>query len=178
MMHRKLRELHDQAQTMSWSTKLVEGNVSATSYIQYLKFFLEVFRAIEEDNEIDPRLCRVKQIENDLKTFGSYADDVVTPPVARPYADYIRGCSEWKEEELNAHIYLNYGGILFGGSIIGANIPYSGFMYSFMGAKDLREYIKNLNYDEDQAVVGMQYHLDLFNYLEGPLDDDTRISKF
>ena len=80
--------LHDN----NFSTRLKEGNISATSYIQYLKFYREVFDAIESDNDIDPRLCRVEKIDQDLKTFGSYAEDVLTPPMAKPYANYILGC--------------------------------------------------------------------------------------
>ena len=161
--------LHDN----NFSTRLREGNVSTTSYIQYLKFYREVFDAIESENDIDPRLCRVEKIDQDLKTFGSYADDVLTPPMAKPYADYILGCDEWRDEQINAHIRLNYGTILGDSRRVNNTLPYSKNIYLFMNRDYLTRYIDTLGYDSSQAFTGMKYHLNLYKYLKGPLDDET-----
>jgi len=81
------------------------------------------------------------------------------------YADYLRGLTQ---EEVNAHIYLNYLAIMFGGQMMKKQTPGAGNMYEFEDMNESAATIRAIQKDEwaDEVNKGFDFMIEIFKELE------------
>ena len=103
---------HKEAERMLFNVKMFKGELTKEQYAKYLLSQLEIFSAIEENFQMPHEgLKRKYAVIEDLKSLDFHQLEIVDNATLK-YADYLRGLTQ---EEVNAHIYLNYLAIMFGG---------------------------------------------------------------
>ena len=167
--------LHSAAEKSGILKRIVDGNASVDSYVEYLFNLSEMYKAIEEaiennkDNEIvkefsTPELYRHKLIEKDLEYFikdNSQKYELLASTVA--FVERMQEISNTNPELVIAHAYTRFIADLFGGrtfvSLLGVNykVPAEGLNYYNCDAiQNIRAYvmgyatkINNINLSEE-----------------------------
>jgi heme oxygenase len=157
-------ELHSKAEKMMFNQRMFRGELSQHEYLNYLIQQSYIFQEIENRNLPHPNLQRLSSINEDINELGGY-----TFKISKPTTDYVVYLGDLNQNQLNAHIYLNYLAIMFGGQMIKSKIPGSGKMYEFDG--DMRELIgsvRAIQNDEmaDEVNKGFQYIINILDELQ------------
>ncbi len=157
-------ELHSKAEKMMFNQRMFRGELSQFEYLNYLIQQSYIFQEIEGRNLPHPNLKRLDAIHNDISELGGY-----TFKISKPTTDYVLYLGDLNQTQLNAHIYLNYLAIMFGGQMIKSKVPGSGKMYEFEG--DMRELIgsvRAIQNDEmaDEVNKGFQYIINILDELQ------------
>jgi heme oxygenase len=122
-----------------------------------------------EDNFEFPHegLKRIEAVAFDLMSLG--INELVCDVATREYAAYLRGLSQ---EDANAHIYLNYLAIMFGGQMMKKATPGPGKMYEFENMKECMESVRAIQKDEwaDEVNKGFDFMIKIMKNLEGCLN--------
>jgi hypothetical protein len=130
-------EKHRKAERMPFNVLMINGKLTAPQYGWYLKAQYEIFSAIEDNFELPhPALARKAAVVSEMESLGldsmqlkaPASVDFSTPQSSLDYAEYLKGL---EQEEVNAHIYLHYLALMFGGQMIKAKVPGNGAMYDF-----------------------------------------------
>jgi heme oxygenase len=133
-------------------------------YGWYLRSQLEIFQTLENNFEFPHEgLKRVPAVIDDLTYLGI---NELTPDLAtREYTDYLR---ELSQEDANAHIYLNYLAIMFGGQMMKKNTPGQGKMYDFENMMECMQSVREIQKDEwaDEVNRGFDFMIEIFRNLE------------
>lgn len=119
---------HEAAEQASFVTELLDGNVNARGYTDYLLRLRMVYTAIEDavrarraDRLVaavyDPALERLPAIDADLEYWAPGVLRAVESSAAQAYCDRVAGLT-WGGDLL-AHHYTRYLGDLSGGQAIG-----------------------------------------------------------
>ena len=168
-------EKHRKAERMPFNVLMINGKLTAPQYGWYLQAQLAIFEAIEDNFELPhPALARKEAVKVDMKSLGLDEVDRATVPAAKFY-DYSAKADEYAEylksltqEEVNAHIYLHYLALMFGGQMIKKKVPGKGAMYEFgedmMAAAGA---IREIQSDDwaDEVNKGFDYMIDIFKEL-------------
>ena len=96
-------------------------------------------------------------------------NELVCDVATREYVAYLRGLSQ---EDANAHIYLNYLAIMFGGQMMKKATPGPGKMYEFENMKECMESVRAIQKDEwaDEVNKGFDFMIKIMKNLEGCLN--------
>jgi heme oxygenase len=120
-------EKHKQAEKMPYNQLMIEGKFGILQYAEYLKSQYAIFSTIEDNFEL-PHLTLARKgatlIDLEKTGFTDFTPDAKT----QLYCDYLLGLTQ---DEINAHIYLHYLALMFGGQIIKTKVPSEGTMYDF-----------------------------------------------
>lgn len=163
------KELHDKVEETVFAQRLLSGDYDEDDYVRYLNAQYVIFDAMENHFEYripNDALHRCEAIEKDLMSLGKRPSRLITPYSACRYADYILGVDEWSEEQRNSHVYLNYLGMMFGGSIVSKGVPTPGYMYKFESRQECIKNIRELDLDVEQVKEGFRYQIELMEELE------------
>jgi heme oxygenase len=167
------KELHDLVEETTFALRLLNGETTDMDYVRYLNAQYVIFEAIEVFGEVyrgykipHSSLARCDSIVKDLETLGKIPSIFDTPKSAIRYSNYILGEDEDDTESSNSHIYLNYLGMVFGGSIIAKNIPTPGHMYKFKDRQECIRSIRDLTLNTEKVKQGFRYHIDIMEELE------------
>jgi len=157
-------ELHSKAEKMEFNQRMFRGELSQDEYLNYLIQQSYIFQEIEGRNLPHSNLKRLDTIHNDINELGGYKFKI-----SKPTTDYVVYLGDLNQSNLNAHIYLNYLAIMFGGQMIKSKVPGSGKMYEFDG--DMRELIgsvRAIQNDEmaDEVNKGFQYIINILDELQ------------
>jgi heme oxygenase len=157
-------ELHSKAEKMMFNQRMFRGELSQHEYLNYLIQQSYIFQEIENRNLPHPNLQRLSSINEDINELGGYSFKI-----SKPTTDYVVYLGDLNQNQLNAHIYLNYLAIMFGGQMIKSKVPGSGKMYEFEG--DMRELIgsvRAIQKDEmaDEVNKGFQYIINILDELQ------------
>jgi hypothetical protein len=157
-------ELHSKAEKMEFNQRMFRGELSQDEYLNYLIQQSYIFQEIEGRNLPHSNLKRLDTIHNDINELGGYKFKI-----SKPTTDYVVYLGDLNQSNLNAHIYLNYLAIMFGGQMIKSKVPGSGRMYEFEG--DMRELIgsvRAIQNDEmaDEVNKGFQYIINILDELQ------------
>lgn len=157
-------ELHSKAEKMTFNQRMFNGELSNDEYLNYLIQQSYIFQEIENRNLPHPNLKRLSSINEDINELGGYKFKI-----SKPTTDYVVYLGDLNQNSLNAHIYLNYLAIMFGGQMIKSKVPGSGRMYEFEG--DMRELIgsvRGIQNDEmaDEVNKGFQYIINILDELQ------------
>lgn len=158
-------ELHSKAEKMEFNQRMFRGELSSLEYANYLTQQFVIFSEIEcRDVLPNEKLKRAKVIAHDIDELKL---GLLQPlQSTKEYALHLMNISD---DELKAHIYLNYLAIMFGGQMMKTKIPGSGKMYDFDG--DMRELIgsvRTIQNDEmaDEVNKGFQYIINILDELQ------------
>jgi heme oxygenase len=129
-------EKHRKAERMPFNVLMINGKLTAPQYEWYLQSQYKIFEAIEDNFELPhPALARKEAVKSEIDSVGMDAFNGGVPQstmqvvqAALDYAEYIKGL---EQEEVNAHIYLHYLALMFGGQMIKSKVPGNGAMYEF-----------------------------------------------
>ena len=129
-------EKHKKAERMAFNVLMINGKLTAPQYQWYLQAQYTIFEAIEDNFELPhPALARKAAVHSEIDSVGMDTNPGSTVPGSMPvvqaaldYAEYIKGL---EQEEVNAHIYLHYLALMFGGQMIKSKVPGNGAMYEF-----------------------------------------------
>jgi len=125
------RQEHEHAETRSYITRLMGGELSLAEYTRYLAQYAYVYEALESrDEPTDPAflrdaaLDRLDAIHADLAALGVSDLETEHPPLASTsaYVAHLREVAAGPLPEYVAHHYTRYLGDLSGGLAIGAMI--------------------------------------------------------
>jgi hypothetical protein len=144
---------------------MFKGHLTKEQYGWYLRSQLGIFRALEDNFEFPHEgLKRIEAVAFDLMSLG--IDNLVCDIATREYATYLRGLSQ---EDANAHIYLNYLAIMFGGQMMKKATPGPGKMYEFENMKECMESVRAIQKDEwaDEVNRGFDFMIKIMKNLEG-----------
>jgi heme oxygenase len=157
-------ELHSKAEKMMFNQRMFRGELGQHEYLNYLIQQSYIFQEIENRNLPHPNLQRLSSINEDINELGGYSFKI-----SKPTTDYVVYLGDLNQNQLNAHIYLNYLAIMFGGQMMKSKVPGSGKMYEFEG--DMRELIgsvRAIQKDEmaDEVNKGFQYIINILDELQ------------
>ena len=156
---------HKEAERMLFNVKMFKGELTKEQYAKYLLSQLEIFSAIEENFQMPHEgLKRKYAVIEDLKSLDFHQLEIVDNATLK-YADYLRGLTQ---EEVNAHIYLNYLAIMFGGQMMKKMTPGEGNMYEFEDMNESAAHIRAIQKDEwaDEVNRGFDFMIEIFKELE------------
>ena len=159
---------HKEAERMPFNVAMFKGELTKEQYAKYLLSQLEIFSAIEENFEMPHEgLKRKYAVMEDLKSLDFHQLELVDNATLA-YADYLRGLDQ---ETVNAHIYLNYLAIMFGGQMMKRMTPGAGNMYEFEDMNESAATIRAIQKDEwaDEVNRGFDFMIDIFKELEKTL---------
>jgi len=157
-------ELHSKAEKMEFNQRMFRGELSKLEYCNYLTQQLAIFSEIES-REVLPHknLKRSEVIRQDINELGVY-----TFKINKATNDYVVYLGDLNQSSLNAHIYLNYLALVYGGQIMKSKVPGSGKMYEFEGdMMELIGSIRAIQKDEwaDEVNKGFQYIINILDEL-------------
>ena len=158
---------HKEAERMPFNVKMFKGMLDEREYGWYLRSQLAIFSTLENNFEFPHEgLKREEAVLFDLMSLGQ--NDLVPDVETREYCDYLKGLSQ---EDANAHIYLNYLAIMFGGQMMKKNTPGPGKMYDFENMMECMQSVREIQKDEwaDEVNKGFDYMIKIFKNLEGCL---------
>jgi heme oxygenase len=150
---------------MPFNVAMFKGELTKEQYGKYLLSQLEIFSAIEENFQMPHEGLRRKEaVMEDLKSLGIYQFEIVDNGTL-DYVSYLRGLTQ---EEVNAHIYLNYLAIMFGGQMMKKQTPGAGNMYEFEDMNESAATIRAIQKDEwaDEVNKGFDFMIEIFKELE------------
>jgi heme oxygenase len=159
---------HKEAERMLFNVKMFKGELTNEQYARYLLSQLEIFSSIEENFQIPhDGLKRKYAVIEDLKSLDFHQLEIVDN-ASLNYGAYLRGLTQ---EQVNAHIYLNYLAIMFGGQMMKANTPGAGNMYEFENMMECAGAIRAIQKDEwaDEVNKGFDFMIEIFKELENVL---------
>jgi heme oxygenase len=157
-------ELHSKAEKMMFNQRMFRGELSKLEYGNYLTQQLAIFSEIES-REVLPHknLKRSEVIRQDINELGVY-----TFKINKATNDYVVYLGDLNQSSLNAHIYLNYLALVYGGQIMKSKVPGSGKMYEFEGEMmELIGSVRAIQKDEwaDEVNKGFQYIINILDEL-------------
>jgi heme oxygenase len=156
--------LHSKAEKMMFNQRMFRGELSQFEYLNYLIQQSYIFQEIENRNLPHPNLKRLSSINEDINELGGY-----TFKISKPTTDYVVYLGDLNQSSLNAHIYLNYLALMFGGQMMKSKVPGSGKMYEFEGEMmELIGSIRAIQNDEmaDEVNRGFQYIINILDELQ------------
>jgi hypothetical protein len=159
---------HKEVERKPFNVRMFKGQLTNEQYGWYLRSQLGIFRALEDNFEFPHEgLKRIEAVAFDLMSLG--INELVCDIATREYAAYLRGLSQ---EDANAHIYLNYLAIMFGGQMMKKATPGPGKMYEFENMKECMESVRAIQKDEWAREVnkGFDFMIKIMENLEGCLD--------
>lgn len=154
--------LHSAAEHSGILKRIVDGNASVDSYVEYLFNLSAMYKAIEEtiennkDNDVvkefsTPELYRYKLIQTDLQYFlGDNQDKYELLASTVAFVEKVKEIGNTNPELIVAYAYTRFIADLFGGrtfiSLLGVNykVPAEGLnYYNCDGIKNIRAYVMN-----------------------------------
>lgn len=157
-------ELHSKAEKMEFNQRMFRGELSNDEYLNYLIQQSYIFQEIENRDLPHDGLKRLSAIQEDINELGGYKF-----PILKSTSDYFIYLGDCNQEQLNAHIYLNYLALMFGGQMMKSKVPGSGKMYEFEGDKNqIIASIRMIQKDEwaEEVNKGFQYIINILDELQ------------
>ena len=156
-------ELHSKAEKMMFNQRMFRSELSTEEYLNYLIQQSYIFQEIENRDLPHPNLKRLSSINDDINELGGY-----TFKISKPTTDYVVYLGDLNQTQLNAHIYLNYLALAYGGQMIKSKVPGSGRMYDFDNMQECVGSIRAIQNDEmaDEVNKGFQYIINILDELQ------------
>ena len=155
--------LHSKAEKMEFNQRMFRGELSQDEYLNYLIQQSYIFQEIEGRNLPHRNLKRLDAIHNDITELGGY-----TFKISKPTTDYVVYLGDLNQTDLNAHIYLNYLALAYGGQMMKTKVPGNGKMYDFENMMECVGSIRAIQNDEmaDEVNKGFQYIINILDELQ------------
>ncbi len=156
-------ELHSTAEKTVFNQRMFRGELSQDEYLNYLIQQSYIFEEIENRKLPHDSLKRLSKIQEDINELGGYKFEIL-----KSTADYFIYLGDRNQEQLNAHIYLNYLALVYGGQMMKSKVPGSGKMYEFENMQECISSIRAIQTDEmsDEVNKGFYYIINILNELQ------------
>jgi len=160
-------ELHSKAEKMEFNQRMFRGELSKSEYLDYLRQQSVIFTIIELMGKLPhPLLAREKAIFDDIRELETEVNTkTLHLDSTKEYGIYLQSLDNTK---LNAHIYLNYLALAYGGQMMKKVTPGSGKMYDFENMQECVGSIRAIQNDEmaDEVNKGFQYIINILDELQ------------
>ena len=161
------KQEHDNVENTIFAQRLLSGDFTDLDYIRYLNaqfFIFEKMESYSGFNLPDPSLRRKEKILLDLNELESRDLVIQIPNTVIEYKKRLVTIDT--EEKRNSHVYLNYLGMMFGGSIVAKNVRTQGRIYQFENRNECIAAIRSLPVDVSEVKLGFEFHTKIMNELE------------
>jgi hypothetical protein len=146
---------------------MFRGELSKSEYLEYLRQQSVLFTIIESRGTLPhPALAREKSIFEDITELEKEVNSkTLHLESTKEYGVYLQSLDNTK---LNAHIYLNYLALVYGGQIMKSKVPGSGKMYEFEDKQTAITSIRAIQQDSwaDEANIGLDYVIKIYDELQ------------
>jgi heme oxygenase len=159
---------HKEVERMPFNVKMFKGELTNEQYAQYLTSQLGIFSIIEDNFEMPHEgLKRKYAVSKDISSLN-IGRTIKTDEATLRYVNYLK---DLDQETVNAHIYLNYLAIMFGGQMMKRVTPGDGNMYEFEDMNESAAHIRAIQKDEwaDEVNRGFDFMIDIMGELEKTL---------
>jgi hypothetical protein len=148
-------ELHKKAEQMPFNQRLMRGELTDTHYLHYLQVQLAIFKKLETNFQLPTEnMDRTSRIVEDISELSEGSPDAA---ILYTLPHYMAHLSKLTQTEANAHIYLHYLALAYGGQYIKKNVPGNGRMYEFDNAKDVIQSIRDMETLDWETEVNRGY---------------------
>jgi len=160
--------LHRVAEQMPFNKRMMNGELTDEEYGSYLKVLQGIYGTIESQSDpLHPELPRFDAVKRDLSELD--LDEI--PWTGKWATRYMEHLTMLNEQDLQAHMYLHYLAIVFGGQMIKKNVPGSGTLYDFENTKEIVGSIreKQAKFDKEwipEVSLGFVYMIKIFEELD------------
>ena len=159
---------HKEAERMQFNVKMFKGELTNEQYAQYLTSQLAIFSIIEDNFQMPhDGLKRKYAVSKDITSLN-IGRTIKTDEATLRYVNYLK---DLDQESVNAHIYLNYLAIMFGGQMMKRMTPGDGNMYEFEDMNESAATIRAIQKDEwaDEVNRGFDFMIEIMGELEKTL---------
>ena len=156
---------HKEAERMPFNGLMFSGKLTNEQYAQYLTSQLAIFSIIEDNFQMPHEgLKRKYAVSKDITSLN-IGRTIKTDEATLRYVNYLK---DLDQESVNAHIYLNYLAIMFGGQMMKKVTPGEGNMYEFEDMNESAATIRAIQKDEwaDEVNKGFDFMIEIFKELE------------
>jgi heme oxygenase len=170
---------HKIAEQMLFNQRMLNSELSKDEYIIYLIQQYFIFDVIEKRNfdllHQPTNSYRRSMIEKDLNELIAelfpfrYTFETVGKVLSLSSTkEYVKYLNSVNDNDMWAHIYLNYCALYYGGQIIKTKVFGSGNMYNFSEQEDLIKYIRTIQKDSwaEEANKGFDHIIGIFDELQ------------
>jgi heme oxygenase len=156
-------QLHSKAEKMEFNQRMFKGELSQDEYLNYLIQQSYIFEEIENRKLPHDSLKRLSNIQEDINELGGYKFEIL-----KSTTDYFVYLGDLNQQQLNAHIYLNYLALAYGGQMMKSKVPGSGKMYDFENMQECVGSIRAIQNDEmaDEVNKGFNYIINILDELQ------------
>lgn len=156
-------EKHRIAEQKEFNQRMFRGELTQDEYLNYLTQQLYIFQEIEYRDLPNDNLKRLSSINSDISELGGHKFKISKPTIR-----YVAYLSDVSQEQLNAHIYLNYLALAYGGQMMKSKVPGSGKMYDFDNMMECVGSIRAMQKDEwaDEVNKGFDFLIEIFDELQ------------
>jgi heme oxygenase len=176
-------DLHTKIEALPFNQRMIAGCITKPEYYLYLMMQRTIFRTMEEISNYKDILpfesaYRFDRITYDIGELGCLVNTKVIGRALRKYCKTIAIAA--LEEDINkmrAHVYLNYMGLAFGGSMIKSRVPGVGSMYEFDDKTALINHIRKFEEDPNDVAEmlpevrkGFKEQIAIFKEIQYALD--------
>lgn len=165
---------HKEAESHPFNVRLLKGELTNEQYVLYLDTMADLFSFLENNVEMPESMLRVDRIHDDIEELNPNEDSLIT--VLDSMVNYLTYLSTRSEEELMAHVYLNYLALAFGGQTIKGSVPGSGRMYDFDNVQEVVGFVRSQQRDDwaDEVNKGFDHIIAVYDELQGIFGSDSR----
>ena len=159
---------HKEVEIMLFNVKMFKGELTNEQYAQYLASQLAIFSIIEDNFQMPhDGLKRKYAVSKDITSLN-IGRTIKTDEATLRYVNYLK---DLDQESVNAHIYLNYLAIMFGGQMMKRVTPGEGNMYEFEDMNESAAHIRAIQKDEwaDEVNRGFDFMIEIMRELENVL---------
>ena len=159
---------HKEVERMQFNVKMFKGELTNEQYAQYLTSQLAIFSIIEDNFQMPhDGLKRKYAVSKDITSLN-IGRTIKTDEATLRYVNYLK---DLDQESVNAHIYLNYLAIMFGGQMMKKVTPGDGNMYEFEDMMECAGSVRAIQKDEwaDEVNKGFDFMIEIFKELEKTL---------
>lgn len=159
------QKLHKQAEETPFNKEMIQGKLSKEAYGAYLLQHQSIFQTLEKFDLPHPDLSRGNALKEDIEELAQHIQDVLILDATRNYCAHL---SALNPTNIQAHIYLNYMALLFGGQLSKQKVPSTGKIYDFENQAALVQSIRKIQHDSwvDEVNKGFNYHIQILKELE------------
>jgi len=167
-----IEPLHRRAEQMSFTQRMMRGELTIEEYTMYLYQMKQIFRKLEWNELPHPDLKRYVKISEDIKEIELPSYNLGSLPSTDRYAAHI---GRLTVKEQLPHIYVNYMALMYGGQMMKSGIPGSGRIYEFDNLKECIQSIRDLQHEGwgHEANVGLLYNIAILDELQKVFRQDS-----
>jgi heme oxygenase len=147
-----VRDSHKRAEQTELSKLMITGGMRKDTYAAFIENMQVIYAELERDGMIaKPEVLRNKIILQDIVDMD-YEPCVIAPNV-KNYVQYLSGLSA---NDRWAHVYVHYLGNMYGGQMIGKQLPGPHAHLTFEDLKGCIAYVRanitDIHYNEANAA--------------------------